>query len=328
MPHSPQELVNYCRRGRQVDETAAIAVVVVMYNSAQLLPALLESLDRGLRGLTWHLTLVDNASTDGSADAARQLAPHATVVAAGRNGGYAAGINAGVRSAPRHRAVLIMNPDVRLADGCVAELASALNEPGIGIAVPRLVDGDGQLLYSMRREPTLLRALADASIGALRAGRVWALGEVVSDRRQYGRQQLTDWSEGSIMLISSACMNAAAGWDESFFLYSEETDFALRARDLGYATLFVPSAHAVHLEGGSASDPLLWPLVVRNRVRLYRRRHSLPQSLAFYAVVVCREATRAILGRETNRAALKLLLSPASMQRQPGPWSIASPLGS
>jgi N-acetylglucosaminyl-diphospho-decaprenol L-rhamnosyltransferase len=57
-------------------------------------------------------------------------------------------------------------------------------------------------------------------------------------------------------------------------------------------------------------------------VRLYRRRHSLPQSLAFYAAVVCREATRAILGRDTSRAALKLLLSPARMKKQPGPWSI------
>jgi N-acetylglucosaminyl-diphospho-decaprenol L-rhamnosyltransferase len=314
------------RGGRRMDEGVDIAVVVVMYNSSELLPALLESLHPGLRGLTWHLTLVDNASTDDSADAARRLAPHATVVATGRNGGYAAGINAGVRSAVRHKAVLILNPDVRLADGCVAELARALGETGIGIAVPRLVDGDGKLVYSMRREPTLLRASADAVIGALRAGRVKALGEVVSDRRQYDRQQLTDWSEGAIMLISSECMIAAGGWDESFFLYSEETDFALRARDLGYATTFVPTARAVHLQGGSATNPALWPLVVRNRVRLYRRRHSLLRSIAFYAAVLCREATRAVLGRETNRAALKLLLSPARMQNQPGPWSISSPL--
>jgi N-acetylglucosaminyl-diphospho-decaprenol L-rhamnosyltransferase len=305
-----------------VDEIADIAVVVVMYNSEHLLPALLESLDQGLRGMRWHLTLVDNASTDGSVDVARRLAPHATIVATGRNGGYAAGINAGVRSAGRHRAVLILNPDVRLADGCVAELARALDEPGIGIAVPRLVDGEGQLIYSMRREPTLLRAWADAAIGALRAGKIRLLGEVVSDRRQYDQRQLTDWSEGSMMLISSECMTATAGWDESFFLYSEETDFALRARYLGYATMFVPTARAVHLEGGSATNPALWPLLVRNRVRLYRRRHSLPQSLAFYAAVVCREATRAILGRDTSRAALKLLLSPARMKKQPGPWSI------
>jgi GT2 family glycosyltransferase len=309
-----------------MDDDIVIAVVVVMYNSGRLLPALLESLQRGLRGLTWHLTLVDNASTDDSVAEARRLAPYAAVVATGRNGGYAAGINVGVRSAAPHAAVLILNPDVRLGDGCVPELARALSEPGIGIAVPRLVNGDGELIFSMRREPTLLRAMADATIGALRAGKVRALGEVVSDRDQYDCRQLTDWSEGSVMLVSSECMSAAGGWDESFFLYSEETDFALRARDLGYATMFVPTAHAVHLEGGSARNPALWPLVVRNRVRLYRRRHSMLVSLMFYGAVICREATRAVLGRETNRAALKLLLSPARMRRQPGPWSIMSPV--
>jgi N-acetylglucosaminyl-diphospho-decaprenol L-rhamnosyltransferase len=309
-----------------MDHGVAIAVVVVMYNSSELLPALLESLPLGLRDLTWHLTLVDNASADDSVDVARRLAPNATVVATGRNGGYAAGINAGLRAAPPHTAVLIMNPDVRLADGCVAELARALNEPGIGIAVPRLVNGEGELIFSMRREPTVLRALADATIGALRAGKVTALGEVVSDRRRYNRPQVTDWAQGSAMLVSCECMTAAAGWDESYFLYSEETDFALRARDLGYAMVFVPTAHAVHLEGGSATNPALWPLVVRNRVRLYRRRHSLVMSLIFYAMVVCREATRAVLGRDTNRAALKLLLNPARMRQQPGPWSTVSPL--
>jgi N-acetylglucosaminyl-diphospho-decaprenol L-rhamnosyltransferase len=309
-----------------MDHAAAIAVVVVMYNSSELLPALLESLPLGLRGLTWHLTLVDNASTDDSVDAARRLAPNATVVATGRNGGYAAGINVGVRAAPPHAAALILNPDVRLVEGCVTDLAGAFNEPGIGIAVPRLAEGDGKLIYSMRREPTLLRALADATIGALRAGKIMALGEVVADDRQYDRQQLTDWAQGSVMLVSSECMIAVDGWDESYFLYSEETDFALRARDLGYAMVFVPTAHAVHLQGGSATNPALWPLVVRNRVRLYRRRHSLLQSLIFYAMVVCREATRAVLGRETNRAALKLLLSPARMRQQPGPSSIAAPL--
>ena len=84
----------------------------------------------------------------------------------------------------------------------------------------------------------------------------------------------------------------------------------------------MPTAYAIHLEGGSATNPALWPLVVKNRVRLYRRRHSLLPSLVFYAVVVWREATRALLGRETNRAALRLLLSPSRMREQSGPWSI------
>jgi N-acetylglucosaminyl-diphospho-decaprenol L-rhamnosyltransferase len=325
-PPTTGAVVEFIVLERRMSDDVVISVVVVMYNSAHLLQGLLASLYLGLRGLNWNLIFVDNASTDDSVESARRLAPEAIVVATGRNGGYAAGVNAGVRAAAGHTAVLTLNPDVRLADRCVAELSQALDDPGIGIAVPRLVNGDGELIYSMRREPTLIRMLADATIGALRAGRVKGLGEIVSDRRQYDRQQLTDWSEGSVMLISSECMSATAGWDESFFLYSEETDFALRARDLGYATSFVPTAHAVHLEGGSATNPALWPLVVRNRVRLYRRRHRLFPSLVFYAAVLCREATRAVLGRDTSRAALKLLLNPARMREQPGPRSIAPSL--
>jgi GT2 family glycosyltransferase len=310
--------------GQQAEtgDRMVVAVVVVLYNSARLLPGLVASLDRGLEGVAWNLVLVDNDSTDGSLAVARRIAPDATVVATGRNGGYAAGINAGVAAAPDHEAVLILNPDVRLEPGCGAELATALREPGVGVVVPRIVDGNGKLIFSMRREPSLLSAAADALVGALRAGRIRGLGEVVSDPGEYDRRQDTDWSQGSVMLVSADCLRATDGWDESFFLYSEETDFALRARDLGFRSVYLPSARAVHFEGGSDVNPALWPLVVQNRVRLYRRRHALLPSVAFYAVVVFRELTRALLGRPTNRAALKALLRPSRMRERPGPWSI------
>ena len=98
----------------------------------------------------------------------------------GRNAGYAAGINAAVRAAPPHSAILVLNPDVRLMPGCVAELLDALR-PGTGLAVPRLVDAKSELIESMRREPTVLRAWGDATLGARRAGRYPAFGEVVTD---------------------------------------------------------------------------------------------------------------------------------------------------
>ena len=71
---------------------------------------------------------------------------------------------------------------------------------------------------------------------------------MVTDRRQYEKEQRIDWAEGSTQLISAECWRACGVWDESYFLYSEETDYDLRARDLGYATLYVPSAVAVHHE--------------------------------------------------------------------------------
>lgn len=296
-----------------------VAVVVVTFNSAELIAGLLASLDGGLRGPDWHLIFADNASLDGTVDAIRRLAPDATVVEMGRNAGYAAGINAAVAAAPPHSAILALNPDVRLGEGCVEELLRALHAPGTGIAVPKLLDGDGDLIESMRREPALRRAFADAFIGAGRAGRIGTLGEMVTDPALYAAETSTDWAEGSTHLISADCWEECGPWDESYFLYSEETEFDLRARDAGYLTRFVPTAQAVHLEGDSASSPALWALLVTNRVRLYRRRNGVVRGAAFWLATVLREGSRAVLGKPTSRAATRALVSHRTFRAAPGP---------
>ncbi|MBA2699908.1 MAG: glycosyltransferase family 2 protein [Nocardioidaceae bacterium] len=300
-----------------------VAVVVVAFNSSDILPALIESLPDGLSGLTWQLIVSDNASVDGSADAAVRLSPGCTIVDMGRNAGYAAGLNAGVAAAPPHRAVLVLNPDVRLATGSVGLLLEALQAPGVGIAVPRLDDSNGDLHFSLRREPTVLRAFGDATIGAVRAGRRPRWGELVTDPREYDALGFADWAEGSTQLISAQCWHACGTWDESFFLYSEETEYGLRARDHGHRTVYVPTARATHLQGESTRSPRLWSLLVANKVRLHRRRNGFVAGTLFWAVVVLREASRAAMGRATSRAALATLLSPRRMTERPGPHTVA-----
>lgn len=301
-----------------------VAVVAVTHNSADVLPGLISSLDAGMAGTSWHVVVVDNDSADGSADLAQRLQPRACVVRTGRNGGYAAGINAGVAAARDHDAILVLNPDVRLRPGCAATLAAALERPGAGIAAPHLEDGAGRLIHSIRREPTLVRTMADAVLGAARAGRRGRLGEVATDPAAYLTAHEIDWAEGSTLMISRNCWEAVGPWDESFFLYSEETDFALRARDAGYAVVYVPEARAVHLEGGSSGSTALWPLLVANRWRLYRKRHGPVPSAAFWAALVLREGSRAARGGHANRAALRILLRPARLRERPGPHSIGA----
>lgn len=296
-----------------------VAVVVVTYNSAPLLPDLVASLPAGLAGVAWHLIVVDNASADDSVATAARLAPQATIVETGRNGGYAAGINAGVAAAGPHSAVLVLNPDVRLLPGCTAVLLAALRRPGTGIAVPRLVDAQGRLIPSMRRAPAVRHLLAETLLGSRRAGRLLGLGEVVTDARRYEHEAVTDWAEGSTLLVSRQCWDQCEPWDDSFFLYSEETDFALRAGDAGLATRYVPAAGAVHLEGGSAASPRLWTLLTLNRVRLFARRHGRAHTALFWAVLLLREASRAVLGKPTSRLAVRALLSPARLRERPGP---------
>jgi N-acetylglucosaminyl-diphospho-decaprenol L-rhamnosyltransferase len=303
----------------QPDET--VAVVVVTYNSERLVDDLVTSLDDGLKGVDWHLTVADNASADNTVSTLHRLAPKATIVEMGRNAGYAAGINAAVRSASAHSAILVLNPDVRLLPGCVASLLGALR-PGTGMVVPQLLDGESALIESMRREPTVVRAWGDALLGARRAGRHPALGEVVTDRQHYQAEAVTDWAEGSTLLITRDCWNRCAPWDESFFLYSEETDFALRARDAGFVTRYVPSARAVHLQGDSARSPGLWTLVMLNKVRLFRRRNGTIRTAAYWGALVSREASRALLGKATSRAAVKALVNPSRLREPRGPHSV------
>jgi len=296
-----------------------VAVVVVTFNSAAVLPGLLDSLPLGLDGLDWTLVVADNDSADDTVALMRQRAPQAVVLEMGRNAGYAAGINAAVRAAGEFTAVLVLNPDVRLTAGCVPELLRVLRESQAGICVPRLEDSHGELILSMRREPTLVRAYADALLGATRAGRIATLGEVVSDPQRYDVVGSPDWAEGSTQLIDGACWTACGGWDESFFLYSEETDYHLRARDLGFGIRYVPTARAVHLEGASGSSPRLWSLLVANRLRLFRRRHSAGGAALFWLASLLREGSRTLLGHAIARSAVSVLVRPSLLAAPRGP---------
>lgn len=294
------------------DREPVIAVVVVTWNSERTVPGLLATLAAGLAGCRYELIVVDNDSRDETVDTARRRAPGCQVVQTGGNAGYAAGINAGIAAAARFDAVLVLNPDIRLQPGAVATLYRAL-EPGIGIAVPRIRDEDGTLARSLRREPSIARALGEAILGR-RAGRVPYLGETVLNGTAYERTGTPDWATGAIMLISAECLDASGPWDESFFLYSEETEFALRARDKGYRTRFVPEAEVTHLGGESRTSPKLWGLLTVNRVRLYRMRHGAAATGLYWAAVMLREASRAAIGHERSRRGVASLLRPGRVR--------------
>jgi GT2 family glycosyltransferase len=292
------------------DQRAPVRLAVVTYNSAGVLPGLLDGLQAACEGVAWELVVADNASGDGSLDLVNRRAPGARTVPMGRNAGYAAGVNAAAAVPGEWRALLVLNPDVRLEPGAVARLLAALDLPGTGIAVPRLSGEDGRVAPTLRRGPTLLRAAGEALLGGTRAGRVPALGELVVDPASYDRPGTFDWASGAAMCVSRDCLEATGAWDETFLLYSEETEFALRARDAGFALRYEPSARGVHLGGEAHVSPGLWSLLTTNRVRLYARRHGPIATALFWAAVTAGEGLRALGGRRASRVALAALLLP------------------
>jgi GT2 family glycosyltransferase/glycosyltransferase involved in cell wall biosynthesis len=285
-----------------------VNVVIVTHNSASVLPRCLESLVHGLDGVLGHrIVVVDNASTDETVALAATITPEATVLEVGHNAGYATAINLAVAKLPATPYLLVLNPDIRLGRGCVRALIDAMDRPGVGIAAPRLADDDGRIQFSLRREPTVRRAFAEAVLGGRRASRHGTLGEIVGQPHRYDYEQPVAWATGAALLISRECLEEVGPWDESFFLYSEETDFALRARDLGYLTWYTPSARAVHLGGESNTSPTLWARLTTNRVRLFAKRHGRLRTSLFRSAVMLNEGLRATLGSPTHRAALAAL---------------------
>lgn len=295
-------------------EAVDVAVVMVTWNSEKHLPGMLDGLSAALEGIgRWQLVVADNASGDSTLSCLARLAPDALIVRTGGNQGYAGGVNAAVAAAAPTRAYLVLNPDVRLTPGVVRVLCNGLTAQ-VGVTVPRLTDSAGRLAHSLRREPTVLRALGEAVLGGRLSGRFPALGEVVRDPTAYEHNSAADWATGAVLMVSQECMAAVGPWDESFFLYSEETDFLLRARDAGYRVRLVPSARAVHGGGESHVSPLLWSRLVVNRVRLYRRRHGLLKTSGFWAAVLLGELLRSAYGGPTHRAAVRALVrSPAKL---------------
>jgi len=290
-----------------VDIAPHVAVVLVTYNSDAVLPGALESLVANGVHLD-AVVVADNASRDDSVKVAQSAATWlpVRVLQTGRNAGYAAAINAAVQvlNLDRLDAVFIMNPDCRLHPDTLALLAADLRRRACGIAVPRLLNVDGTLQPSIRRAPTVSRAVAEAIIGGKKAGRIGRLGELITDPRAYERPGRAVWATGAAMLLSTRLMRELGPWDESFFLYSEETEYCLLAADHGYEVWYNPRAVAVHIGGEAQVNPNLAALTVVNKVRLYRRRHNAIKGSAFYAATLAGEALRAMAGRRTSRAAV------------------------
>lgn len=292
-----------------------VAVVLISHNSADLLTASLESLrDGGADGVDLtDVVVVDNASADASAELAKTFEGlPVSVVQLAENVGYAAGFNAGV-TALRSRApdaVMVLNPDCRVRPGALATMARALDVPGRGIISPLLLNPDGTLQPSLRRVPSIAGVFVEAVLGGRAADRL-GLGELVFADAPHGRPGPVPWATGAALLMAWPVLDGVGPWDESFLLYSEETEFLLRAADHGWSTWYEPTAVIEHTGGESGVRPELAALLTVNRVRLFAKRHGAVRTWFYHGALVLGMALRAAGGQRTARASLAALLVPS-----------------
>lgn len=283
---------------------ADVTVCIVNHESRESVLAMLA----GLRaGLELQVVVVDNASQDGSVEAIRERFPHVEVVARTDRAGYGANHNMGLtRAVGRH--VLFLNDDARVEPGAIDALAARLDaDPRAGVACPTIVDEHGATTPSLWPRPSPALDVRQA----LRLGRPLP-----------ARDGEIGWAMGCALLVRTEAARAAGGFDEAFYMYSEEVDLCVRLADAGWRVVAVPDAVVVHAgqasTGGHAS-PERAVEMARSRRRYWDVHYSRAGALVARAAVGAQFAALALAARVRGQRgqALAMWLQAVGCWRDP-----------
>jgi hypothetical protein len=256
--------------------TSELTVVIVSYNVREHLFACLESLTTALPRVAHEIVVVDNASADSSVEMVRAHWPAVRVIAMQHNVGFAAANNVAIRATASgdSRWVLLLNSDTIVPEGALDRfVARAEQVPEVGVAGPRLVDGNGDPELSFGPMPGLINEARQKRLWTAYARRdAWAVREVA---RRTSREHFPDWVSGACLLVRRADANAVGLLDERYFMYLEDADFCAAVRRLGRRVLFTPAATVTHLRGRArAKAPeLVEAGYRRSQLAFYRKHH-------------------------------------------------------
>jgi N-acetylglucosaminyl-diphospho-decaprenol L-rhamnosyltransferase len=263
-----------------------IALVTVLHDSEREVRALMASIDRHLPGA--RLIAADSGSSDGGAQAVRAWG--GTVIDMGGNVGYGRATNAGIRAA-RERVTAIVNPDVELLDSSLRRLADEAARTG-HILAPLVVQPDGRRELSAHAEPPQPGLLV---------------------KKPAPRRRRVAWAAGCCLVARTDVLTRLGPFDDDVFLYGEDMDLGLRAKDAGVETWFEPAARVLHVRahatgkefGGEAFD-----LLARRRAEVVRERRGRPaayvDSATQAAIFTTRIAAKSLLRRPNGRERAQL----------------------
>lgn len=234
------------------DAAVDLSVILVNYNTRDMTLRCIHALMADLGGITTEIIVVDNASTDGSVDAIRAEFSHIQIIASPINLGFGRANNRGMKIS-RGRYILLLNTDAFIKPGAVAALLDHLrHHPEAGLVGPRLLNGDGTLQISCYRYPSPFRAWVENFwLSAL-----WPSHPLIGDYRRWAHNQEAevDWIVGACMLLRREVYERTGGFDETFFMYAEESDWQKRILNEGFRIDFTPAAQVVHLGGASGKN--------------------------------------------------------------------------
>ena len=242
-----------------------VSVIVVSWNTRDLLARCLRSVCDALDGLSVETMVVDNASTDGSVGMVRECYPDVKLIANSENLGFVRANNQAL-AVSQGKYVLLLNSDAALLPGALEHMVRFLtDQPTVGIVGPKFLNPDGSFQSSYMSFPSLLSEL----LLMTKLHRIFRTRWFPSHPPWLSEEaKAVDWMLGACMMIRRDTLDDIGGMDETFFMYSEEVDWCWRAKQAGWAVYYLPEAQVVH-DGGQSSAKV----PVRRRSMVYRSKY-------------------------------------------------------
>jgi len=231
-----------------------ISVVVVAYNSADVLGRLLDSVGAAAERTSTEVIVVENASSQRDQTASIAEAHGARFVALDQNVGYGGGVNAGAAAAhPAARYLLVCNADLMFSPGAIDRLvAYADAHDDAGAVGPAILNADGTIYPSARRSPSLRHGIGHAVLGVIAPENRWSTQYRRTGSATGTRE--TDWLSGACLLVRRAVFDRIGGFDASYFMYFEDVDLGDRIAASGCRNIYLPEATVTHIGGHSTAS--------------------------------------------------------------------------
>jgi N-acetylglucosaminyl-diphospho-decaprenol L-rhamnosyltransferase len=262
-----------------------ISVIVLNWNTRQLLRKCIASVYCTVSPIDIEVIVVDNNSSDGSADMVAESFPDATLIRNSKNIGFSAGNNLAIRQASG-RYILLLNPDAELLPGSVQAMFDfAESHPDAAVIGPKLLNTDGSLQKNGRMFPTFAREMLHITkIYRLAPG--WFNRKYEWGRADFDAATEVDEVSGACMLVRRAAIDKVGMLDERFFMYYEEVDWCRRFKDAGFTVWYLPEAEVIHhwAQGSRKAGLATSHIAFRSQYLYYRKHHGFLQAATLRAV--------------------------------------------
>jgi len=230
-----------------------VSIIIVNWNVKKLLLDCIDSIERTIADLPYEIIVVDNASHDGSVEAIQQKYPHVKIIKNLRNEGFAAANNLAARRA-MGRHICFLNPDSVVEPGAFQAMIDVLDsDDRIGLVGPKLFNEDGSLQPSARNFLTNLNLMmSHVLFKPIFSKRVRA--RLVYEDWAHDETREVDWLVGACLMLKRSALERIGPFDESYFMFHEDTDLCYRTKKAGYKVFFVHNAHVTHFGGRSCEQ--------------------------------------------------------------------------